>query len=40
MKIFKCINNSQVSYSKSLRKAIASNPQIVLQERGLIVPRS
>lgn len=37
MKIFKCINNSQVSYSKSLRKALKSNPQIILQDRGLIV---
>ena len=38
MKVFKCIKGSQVSYSKSLRKALKSNPQIVLQERGLIVP--
>ena len=40
MKIFKCINNSQVSYHNSVRKALKSNPQIILQDRGLIVPRS
>lgn len=39
MKVFKSIHtNGSVSYSKSLRKALKSNPQIVLQERGLIVP--
>lgn len=37
MKVFKCINGSSVSYSKSLKKAIASNPQIIFQDRGLIV---
>ena len=40
MKVFKSIKNGSVSYYKSLRKALKSNPQIVLQERGLIVPRS
>ena len=41
MKVFKSISvNGSVSYSKSLRKALKSNPIIVLQERGLIVPRS
>lgn len=40
MKVFKSIKNGSVSYSKSLRKALKSNPQIVLQERDLIVPRS
>lgn len=37
MKVFKCINGSQVSYSKSLRKAIKTNPQVVFEQRGLIV---
>lgn len=38
MKVFKSITTTgQVSYSKSLRKALKSNPIIVLQERGLIV---
>ena len=37
MKIFKAIKGSQVSYSKSLRKAIKTNPQIIFQDRGLIV---
>lgn len=41
MKVFKSINaNGQVSHNNSVRKALKSNPQIVLQERGLIVPRS
>ena len=41
MKMFKSINaTGSVSYHNSLRKALKSNPQIVLQERGLIVPRS
>ena len=41
MKVFKSINaNGSVSYHNSVRKALKSNPQIVLQERGLIVPRS
>lgn len=37
MKVFKSINAGQVSYSNSVRKALKSNPIIVLQERGLIV---
>lgn len=38
MKVFKSINaNGSVSYSNSMRKALKSNPIIVLQERGLIV---
>lgn len=41
MKVFKSINaNGSVSHHNSVRKALKSNPQIVLQERGLIVPRS
>ena len=40
MKVFKAIKGSQVSHHNSMRKALKSNPQIVLQERGLIVPRS
>ena len=39
MKIFKCVSNSQVSYYNSLRKAIASNPQVIFEQRGLIVRR-
>ena len=37
MKIFKAIKGNQVSYHNDMRKALKSNPQIVLQERGLIV---
>ena len=37
MKIFKAIKNGQVSHHNSVRKALKSNPIIVLQERGLIV---
>ena len=41
MKVFKSINaNGKVSHHNSVRKALKSNPQIILQERGLIVPRS
>ena len=40
MKVFKCVSNGSVSYHNSVRKALKSNPQIVLQDRGLIVPRS
>ena len=41
MKVFKAINvNGQVSHHNSVKKALKSNPIIVLQERGLIVPRS
>lgn len=37
MKIFKCIKDSQVSYHTDVKKAIETNPQIILQDRGLIV---
>ena len=37
MKIFKAIKNGQVSHHNSVRKALKSNPQIILQDRGLIV---
>ena len=38
MKVFKSINASgQVSHHNSVRKALKSNPQIILQDRGLIV---
>lgn len=38
MKVFKSINaNGQVSHHNNVRKAMKSNPIIVLQERGLIV---
>lgn len=39
MKIFKAIKNGQVSYHNDVRKAIASNPIVIIQTRGLIVPR-
>lgn len=37
MKVFKCIKNSQVSYHNSLRKAVKTNPQVIFEQRGLIV---
>lgn len=37
MKVFKAIKNGQVSHHNSVRKALKSNPQIILQDRGLIV---
>ena len=41
MKVFKSINaNGLVSYSNSVRKALKSNPIVIQQTRGLIVPRS
>lgn len=41
MKVFKSINaNGSVSYHNDKRTAVKSNPIIVTQERGLIVPRS
>lgn len=39
MKIFKAIKNGSVSYHTDVKKAIKTNPQIILQERGLIVKR-
>lgn len=39
MKVFKSINsNNSVSYSNSVRKALKSNPQVIFEQRGLIVP--
>lgn len=41
MKVFKSISaNGSVSHHNNVRKALKSNPIIVTQERGLIVPRS
>lgn len=37
MKIFKAIKNGQISHHNNVRKALKSNPQIILQDRGLIV---
>ena len=37
MKVFKCITNGSVSYHPDARKAVKTNPQIILQDRGLIV---
>lgn len=37
MKVFKCIKDGQVSYSKSLKKTLKTNPQVVFEQRGLIV---
>lgn len=39
MKVFKSINaNDQVSHHNSVRKALKSNPIVIQQTRGLIVP--
>lgn len=39
MKVFKSINASgQVSYHNDLKKALKSNPIVIQQTRGLIVP--
>ena len=38
MKIFKAIKNGQVSHHNSVRKAIKTNPQVIFEQRGLIVP--
>lgn len=39
MKVFKSINaNGQVSYHTDMRKAMKSNPIVIQQTRGLIVP--
>lgn len=39
MKVFKSINaNGQVSHHNSVRKALKSNPIVITQTRGLIVP--
>lgn len=41
MKVFKSINaNGLVSHHNSVRKALKSNPIVIQQTRGLIVPRS
>lgn len=40
MKIFKAIKNGQVSYHNDMKKALKSNPIVITQTRGLIVPRS
>lgn len=38
MKVFKSINaNGQVSHYNSLRKALKSKPQVIFEQRGLIV---
>ena len=37
MKIFKAIKGSQVSYHTDVRKAIKTNPQVIFEQRGLIV---
>ena len=37
MKVFKSIHtNGQISYSKSLKKALKSNPQVIFEQRGLL----
>lgn len=39
MKVFKAINaNGQVSHHNSVRKALKTNPQVIFEQRGLIVP--
>lgn len=37
MKVFKSITGSQVLYHNSMRKALKSNPQVIFEQRGLIV---
>ena len=37
MKVFKAIKNGQVSHYNSLRKALKSKPQVIFEQRGLIV---
>ena len=37
MKVFKAIKNGTSSYSKSLKSAIKTNPQVIFEQRGLIV---
>lgn len=37
MKVFKSIKGKQTSYHNRLKDAIKNNPQIILQDRGLIV---
>lgn len=40
MKVFKAINaNGQVSHHTDVRKAIKTNPQVIFEQRGLIVKR-
>lgn len=40
MKVFKSITTTgSVSYTNSVRKALKSNPIVIIQTRGLIVPR-
>lgn len=38
MKVFKAIKGNQVSHHNSVRKAIKTNPQVIFEQRGLIVP--
>lgn len=37
MKVFKCIKGNQVSYHTDMRKAVKTNPQVIFEQRGLIV---
>lgn len=37
MKVFKCIKGKQTSYHNRLKDAVKNNPQIVFEQRGLIV---
>ena len=40
MKVFKSIHKDRsVSYHTDVKKAIKTNPQIILQEKGLIIKR-
>lgn len=38
MKIFKTIKGSKVSHHTDLRNAIKTNPTVIIETRGLIVP--
>lgn len=37
MKVFKCIKGKQTSYHNRLKDALKSNPQVIFEQRGLIV---
>ena len=38
MKVFKAIKGSSVSYHTDVKKAVKTNPQVIFEQRGLIVP--
>ena len=38
MKVFKAIKGKQTSHHNKLKDAVKTNPQIIFEQRGLIVP--